>query len=346
MLRLRTLYLVWFVLALMALSVSPVLAAEMPETLAQAQTVHTVQPGENLFRIALRYGTTVDAIQAANGLPNTTIRSGQRLVIPTGAAAAPSAPSSSGTATGGAYVVQRGDTLFRIALRYGVTVAALAQANNLGGSSMIYAGQRLVIPGSGSASQPASQPAGTAGATYTVQPGDTLSRIAALHGTTVAALAQANGLANPSVIRVGQVLRIAGAGAAPTPISGGAKQIVVDLSEQRLYAYQNGQLVFSFIASSGIASSPTRTGNFQVQSKIPNAWGSTWSIWMPHWLGIYWAGSIENGIHALPVMSNGQTLWAGYLGRPVTFGCIVLGTADAAALYNWAEIGTPVQIRY
>ncbi|NLE99632.1 MAG: L,D-transpeptidase, partial [Anaerolineales bacterium] len=65
-----------------------------------------------------------------------------------------------------------------------------------------------------------------------------------------------------------------------------------------------------------------------------------------HWLGIYWAGSIENGIHALPVMSNGQTLWAGYLGRPVSFGCIVLGTADAAALYNWAEIGTPVQIRY
>jgi lipoprotein-anchoring transpeptidase ErfK/SrfK len=66
---------------------------------------------------------------------------------------------------------------------------------------------------------------------------------------------------------------------------------------------------------------------------------------MPHWLGIYWAGGSENGIHALPIEQNGETLWAGYLGTPISFGCIVLGTAEAKALYDWAEIGTPVTVR-
>ena len=104
--------------------------------------------------------------------------------------------------------------------------------------------------------------------------------------------------------------------------------------------------MYSFVVSSGRAPTYTRTGDFRVQSKVPNAWGSTWNIWMPNWLGIYWSGGLENGIHALPVMPNGQTLWAGYLGTPVSFGCIVLGTYEAQQLYNWAEIGTPVTIRY
>jgi hypothetical protein len=83
-----------------------------------------------------------------------------------------------------------------------------------------------------------------------------------------------------------------------------------------------------------------------VQSKIPNAWGGTWSIWMPDWLGIYWAGGLENGIHALPILPNGATLWAGFLGRPISYGCVVLGSYEAKLLYDWAEIGTPVEIRW
>jgi lipoprotein-anchoring transpeptidase ErfK/SrfK len=83
-----------------------------------------------------------------------------------------------------------------------------------------------------------------------------------------------------------------------------------------------------------------------VQSKIPNAYGSTWDIWMPYWLGIYWAGSTENGIHALPILSNGGVLWAGFLGRPISYGCVVLGTYEAEVLYNWADYGTPVVIQW
>jgi hypothetical protein len=65
---------------------------------------------------------------------------------------------------------------------------------------------------------------------------------------------------------------------------------------------------------------------------------------MPNWLGIYWAGSLENGIHALPILSNGQRLWDGYLGTRVSFGCVILGIADAQTLYDWADVGTPVVI--
>jgi lipoprotein-anchoring transpeptidase ErfK/SrfK len=126
---------------------------------------------------------------------------------------------------------------------------------------------------------------------------------------------------------------------------GGSKYILVDISEQHMYVYEGEVLVYSFVASTGM-NNATRVGNFAVQSKIPNAYGSTWNIWMPNWLGIYWAGGLENGIHALPILPNGATLWEGYLGRPVSYGCVVLGTYESRLLYEWAEIGTPVEIRW
>ena len=131
----------------------------------------------------------------------------------------------------------------------------------------------------------------------------------------------------------------------PVPSTGGGKYILVDISEQHMYVYEGDALIYSFVASTGI-NNATRAGTFAVQSKIPNAYGATWNIWMPNWLGIYWSGSLENGIHALPILPNGATLWAGYLGRPVSYGCVVLGTYESQLLYEWAEIGTPVQIQW
>ena len=133
-------------------------------------------------------------------------------------------------------------------------------------------------------------------------------------------------------------------GAQPSPASDG-KYILVSISEQHLYAYQDGELVYSVIASTGMNHS-TRAGVFHVLDKIPNAYGATWNIWMPNWLGIYYSGSLENGIHALPILSNGARLWAGYLGTPISFGCVVLGVDDAQWIYDWADVGTTVEIRY
>jgi len=131
----------------------------------------------------------------------------------------------------------------------------------------------------------------------------------------------------------------------PVGSYGGSKYILVDISDQHMYVYEGDVLIYSFVASTGI-NNATRIGTFQVQSKIPNAYGATWNIWMPSWLGIYWSAGLENGIHALPILSNGATLWAGFLGRPVSYGCVVLGTYEAQVLYDWAEIGTPVEIQW
>ena len=126
---------------------------------------------------------------------------------------------------------------------------------------------------------------------------------------------------------------------------GGGKYVLVDISDQHLYAYEGDTLVYSFVASTGM-NGATATGSFSILNKIPNAYGSTWDIWMPSWLGIYWVGSMQNGIHALPIMSNGATLWDGYLGTPISYGCIVLGSYEAQLLYNWVDIGTPVDIQW
>ena len=131
---------------------------------------------------------------------------------------------------------------------------------------------------------------------------------------------------------------------APAVYTGG-KYILIDISEQHMYVYEGDTLVFSFVSSTGM-NNATSVGKFSVLDKIPNAYGATWNIWMPNWLGIYWAGSLENGIHALPILPNGAQLWAGYLGVPISYGCVVLGAYESQLLYDWAEVGTPVEIQW
>jgi LysM repeat protein len=106
------------------------------------QVIHIVKPGENLFRIALRYHTTTYAIARRNGITNTRlIRSGQRLRIVT---CARGSVSTTPKRAGGTYVVKPGDNLFRIALRYGTTVHRIMVANNCY-STLIVPGQVLII---------------------------------------------------------------------------------------------------------------------------------------------------------------------------------------------------------
>jgi tetratricopeptide (TPR) repeat protein len=120
------------------------------------------------------------------------------------------------------------------------------------------------------------------------------------------------------------------------------RRIEVTLSDFRTRVYENNEVIKSFPICYGRASYPTKTGRFQVQTKMDNAYGSAWDLNMPWWLGIYWAGGTENGFHALPILSSGATLWAGSLGTRCSFGCIVLGTEEAKWLYDWATLGTVV----
>ena len=347
----------WIALVLLAALLVQVLPAP-----AYAQsTIHVVQKGETLYSIARRYGVSVEAICEANGIADPSlIYVGQELIIPVGPGPAEPTPGTPPEQVQATHVVQPGENLYRIALRYSITVMELAKANGITNPGQVYVGQTLVIPGvmvdptpvaatvqptAAPEPAPTSAPAPTT-TTHTVQPGETLSSIARRYGVSVQALVWTNNIANPSLILPGQVLVIPGSGRVVPGTPGGPKRIVVDISEQHLYGYEGDVLVYSFVASSGKADSPTRTGTFSVLSKFPNAYASTWDLQMPYFMGIYWAGSLQNGIHALPILSNGQTLWAGFLGTPVSFGCVILSTANAQTLYYWADVGTPVIVRY
>lgn len=120
------------------------------------------------------------------------------------------------------------------------------------------------------------------------------------------------------------------------------RRIEVSLSDFRTRVYEDNEVIKSFPICYGRPSHPTKTGRFEVQTKMDNAYGSAWDLNMPYWLGIYWAGGTENGFHALPILSSGATLWAGSLGTRCSFGCIVLGTQEAKWLYDWATLGTVV----
>lgn len=131
-------------------------------------TTITAQPGDTLYSLSRTYGVSVPAIAAANGLTQTsTLDIGQRLAIPapgtTAALGTPPAPlgviagnqpgagaatTTAQTATNnGVHVVQTGETLYAISLRYGVSVNSLASANGLASIDIVRPGQQLTIPG-------------------------------------------------------------------------------------------------------------------------------------------------------------------------------------------------------
>lgn len=161
-----------------------------------AVNTYTVQPGDTLYLIAQRFGTTVAALRQANNLPSDVLYPGQVLVIPGAAAPPPPPPSPPPTPGPGTmtYTVKPGDTLFLIARQFGTTLEELRRLNGLTGD-LIYPGQTLLVP---SAAVPQ---------TYTVRPGDTLWLIADQFGTTVSELRRLNNLTSDTIFP-GQVLRV------------------------------------------------------------------------------------------------------------------------------------------
>lgn len=205
-------------------------AAAAPPPMPAASRTYIVQPNDTLYSIAVRHGSSVFALKKINGLVDDHIYVGQVLnlsgnttapAVPT-PAPAPVVPAPAPSSASGTYVVQPGDTLFRIALGHNTTVAALKALNGLT-SDHIYAGQILKISGHVEATQPPSPPNAPPppkheqhheprhGEDYIVQVGDTLSLIATRYKTTVGALMKANRLTSDTIL-IGQSLFIPGRG--------------------------------------------------------------------------------------------------------------------------------------
>lgn len=132
------------------------------------------------------------------------------------------------------------------------------------------------------------------------------------------------------------------------------KRIIVDLTYQRLTAYENGQPVFRWNISSGIEDNPTTPGIYQILTHDEVAHGSSFNLcgaqgcgqWKMNWfMGVYEVRpGLMNGFHGAVVLPNGSLLNHGLVGVPATFGCIMSVDDNARSLYDWAEVGTLVEI--
>ena len=182
-------------------------AASPGEASPGGMMIHVVQRGENLFRIAIRYGTTIEDIAAANGISNAAVISvGQRLLIPNAAPGTPGIPTD--------YIVTPGDSLFNLAARFGTTAQAIAQRNLITNPARLFVGQELALQ-EGSASGEAGIQSGWI---HVVAPQDTLYRIAVRYAVSPAALLYVNRMTRPTAIYPGQRLIIPGPPDGPSPV--------------------------------------------------------------------------------------------------------------------------------
>ena len=368
---LRSAAILGLVLTILAI---PLLRAA-PAGAQSGETTYTVQPGENLFRIALRYGFTADYLAAVNGITDPTrVYAGQVLVIPDPTApaevpaAAPVEPVPAVvdpvpvSTSPGYHTVQRGETLASIARAYGIGWQDIAAANGLTDPNHIYGGQQLLIPGATApGTAEAAPPLETAAAaapavapgterTHTVQVGEHLAAIARLYGLSWPTIARANNITSPNTIYAGQTLIIPASddsqgsyvqpaawsapAAAPTITDG--KQIVVDLSDQRVYVYENGQLLRNVLVSTGQWYAPTVTGDFQIYVKYDSQLMTGPDYYLP---GVPWVMYFYKGY------SLHGTYWHSNWGTPMSHGCVNMPTPEAEWLYAWAPTGTPVHVQ-
>lgn len=335
---------------------------------------HVVQQGENLFRIALRYGIDMNELALANNIIDPAqIYAGQVLVIPN-----LSAPDAGAeivnplVATAPViHVVQRGEYLASIARLYGVTVDDILLANNIGNVNLVYAGQELQIwPADVSVAQteapapeaaaPEEVPAETVvdvapveTISHTVMQGEHLASIAQRYGVSWTSIAEANGIVDPNRIFAGMSLIIPNGNAAAAQTAyipsiaenlpdagahwGAGREIVVDLSTQMTYAYEDGNLVFSALVSTGLPATPTVQGEYAIWHKTEAQTMSGPGYFLPNvqWVMYFYQGY---GFHG--------TYWHNNFGNPMSHGCVNMTNEDALWLYNFASIGTNVWVQW
>jgi lipoprotein-anchoring transpeptidase ErfK/SrfK len=113
--------------------------------------------------------------------------------------------------------------------------------------------------------------------------------------------------------------------------------IDVNLSQQQIYAYEGNNLVNSFIVSTGVSDTPTITGEYRIYTKVPlqDMSGPGYYLRDVPWVMFFYQ---DYGFHG--------TYWHNNFGTPMSRGCVNLSMDDAAWLYDWASVGTRVNVHY
>lgn len=354
-----------------------IIAALIPLPVFAQQQTHTVSPGETLFRIALRYGVSVDSLVQTNSLGNANrILVGQTLIIPgVTVEEAPTVPDQPAPASDPVYhTISRGETLASIARTYGLSTAEITQLNNITNPNLIYSGQRLVISITNAAGTAAvapttdlgiTVPAPVEGAlqaaplpamsstTHVVQSGEHLSQIARNYGISWSAIAQANNLSDPNRLLVGQTLIIPGSdGSIPAPVTGFEQTIgqpygptpTITVGKQFVVDLSE-QMTYAFENGAMVYKVLSSTG----LSATPTVLGDYNIYWKLNSQTMSGPGYYLPGVPYVMYFYQGYALhgtyWHSNFGQPMSHGCVNLPTQDAEWLFNWAEVGTPVHVQ-
>lgn len=210
---------------LLSVTASAAIASAFVATDSADAASYKVKSGDNLWKIAQNHGMSVSKLKSINNLSSDIIFPNQ-VIKTTGSASSNSSSSSksssnsgSSSSSGSTYTVKSGDTLSGIASKHGISLNNLMKWNNLS-TTLIYPGNKLTVSkngssssnsnsGSGSSSSSSSGSSSNSSSTYTVKSGDSLSRIASQHGTTVSNLKSINNLSSDLII-VGQKLKVNG----------------------------------------------------------------------------------------------------------------------------------------
>lgn len=166
--------------------------------------IYTVKSGDSLWKIANKYNTTVDTLMSINNLKGTTLTINQQLLIPKTENIEIDVKEEP---KGIEYTVKAGDSLSKIASSYGITVDRIKSANKLTGNT-IYVGQKLLIPIADTKVEE-KEPTSIAGINYVVVKGDNLYTIANKYGVSVNDIKSLNNLSS-NTLQIGQVLKIPG----------------------------------------------------------------------------------------------------------------------------------------
>lgn len=219
---------------------------------------YTVQSGDTLSGIALKFSTTSSKLAQLNSISNPNlIYVGQRLLVnqSSNSNSSSSGQSSSTTtnteASAASYTVKSGDTLSGIASQYNTTVNQIVSLNQLSNPNLIYVGQVLKLKNSqttNSSSSSSSSTATTTAGTYTVKAGDTLSAIASRYSTSSSTLASLNSLSNPNLIYVGQVLKVSSNASTSSSTSSSANSTVTTAAS---YTVKSGDTLSAIAAKYG-----------------------------------------------------------------------------------------------
>lgn len=190
--------------------------------------------------------------------------------------------------------------------------------------------------------------------TYAVTPGDTAFRISRKTGIPFYLIEEANAGRDLNELFVDDVINLPSRDVALPLDPVMNKRIVVDLRTQTLMAFENGQLVYQWLISSGIDTAPTSPGIYQILSHEPLSLGSSYTLcgatgcsqWKMEWfMGMYEVSpGLMNGFHGAVTLPNGTYLGGGNVGYPYTYGCVMSSAQDGKTLYDWAEDGTVVEI--